>query len=100
MGLKFKAVDPVVFVAGVAVTIVLWKSYIEGKKVVIAVKEVVTEDLNPVSDKNFVNKSFNATTAALTGSEYHGFSFGAWLAGKLNPVEKYEQQALNRMDKN
>lgn len=60
-----------------------------AEQVIGTAKKVVTEDINPVSDKNFINKSFNSTMAAVTGNDYEGFSFGIWLADKLHPVPEF-----------
>ncbi len=87
MGLKLKAVDPVVLVAGVVVIVVAWKTYKEGKKVAEAIHETVTKTLNPVSTENWVYKSANSTVAAITGNEYDGFSIGGWLYEITHPNE-------------
>lgn len=63
-----------------------------------AVKEIITEDLNPTSDKNVVYKGVNAVGASVTGDQ--GFTLGGWLFCKFNPKSTLcnpKRAALNQV---
>lgn len=53
-----------------------------GGDVAVAVKKVVTEDLNPVSDKNLAYTAVNSVGSSLTGDS--SFSLGSWIYDKLH----------------
>lgn len=65
----------IVVVVGVAAYLA-WKAYSVGKV-------VVTETLNPASDKNAAYGGVNAVGAALTGDD--SFSLGSWLYDVTHP---------------
>jgi hypothetical protein len=53
-----------------------------GGDVVVAAKKVITEDLNPASDKNIVYSAVNSVGSTMTGDS--SFSLGGWIYDKLN----------------
>ena len=61
-------------VAGVAAYLVVTRIFKTGGKVADAVKQVVTKDLNPVSDENVVYKNLPETVQTKVG-DFLGFVF-------------------------
>lgn len=91
MGVKFQAVNTTHVIIGFAGLALAYLAYKEAKKAVSTVGNAV----NPVNQENIFNKGFEAVGEAITGEK--DWSFGVWLADKLNPPEKYEKEALERM---
>lgn len=54
-----------------------WKVKQGAEAVSDAVGEVITEDLNPVSDQNLAYRGVNAIGAAISGDD--SFSLGSWI---------------------
>lgn len=65
-----------IIVAVLAVGFVGWKLYSTGKK-------IVTEDLNPASDKNIAYSGVNSLGAVLSGDS--SFSLGSWIYDVTHP---------------
>lgn len=76
----------VLALAGVAVAgWVAWKVYKGAGAAADVAKQVVTQDLNPASDKNIAYRGVNAAGAALTGNA--SFSLGSWLYDVMHPSQ-------------
>ncbi|MFC3151801.1 hypothetical protein ACFOEK_12245 [Litoribrevibacter euphylliae] len=68
--------------AAVVGGLVIWQASKAAKAAAEFTEEVITEDLNPVSDQNLAYSGVNGVGAALTGDE--DFKLGRWLYEKLN----------------
>lgn len=75
------------WLAGGAVVAVVALGWLAKQKAAEVVKHV-----NPADSGNIANRAHEAWWQFLTGQEEGGI--GIWLADKLNPPEKFEQQVL------
>jgi hypothetical protein len=50
---------------------------VSSRNAVQAAKNIVTEDLNPASDQNLINRTFDSVTQTVTGNP--NFTLGGWI---------------------
>lgn len=72
-----------ILVAAAAVGYLAWRAYKGAGKAAQVVGRVITEDLNPASQNNLVNRAVNATVQAVTGDS--GATLGTKVYDWLHP---------------
>ena len=88
MGVKVKVtpIDSNQLIIAAGVLIVGVVLYRQAKKAAAAVEEVVTEKLNPASDKNFINQGFTWLYQKIPGT---GESLGSDIYDWTHPNENF-----------